>query len=95
MQLQNLREAWLTHSFHCCAFKFPSRHDPIRHEQRQKYLAELKRTCISNGFISATGINNKSEEEIAGGHRGEASTASGWEDVTWEHVGCSNHSLIS
>lgn len=53
MQLQNLRVAWLTHPFHCCAFKFPSRHDPQRYHQRQQYLAQLKRTCIDNGLIPA------------------------------------------
>lgn len=50
LNFQNLRVAWLTHSFHCCAFKFPQRHDPIRHAQRTKYLAELHKKCINDGF---------------------------------------------
>jgi hypothetical protein len=33
--LQHLKEAWLTYSFHCCAFKFPARHDPTRHALHQ------------------------------------------------------------
>lgn len=44
---QNLRVAWLTHSFHCCAFQFPSRHDPKRHARRLKYLSELQKSCMS------------------------------------------------
>lgn len=44
---QNLRFAWLTHPFHCCAFKFPKRHDPYRHAQRVKYLAELHKKCMT------------------------------------------------
>lgn len=44
---QNLRVAWLTHSFHCCAFQFPSRHDPQRHALRLKYLSELQENCMS------------------------------------------------
>lgn len=46
--LQNLRFAWLTHPFHCCAFKFPQRHDPYRHAQRIKYLADLHKKCMNN-----------------------------------------------
>lgn len=50
--MQNLRVAWLTHSFHCCAFKFPQRHDPIRHAQRTKYLAELHKKCLNDGYTA-------------------------------------------
>ncbi|XP_055382811.1 lutropin-choriogonadotropic hormone receptor [Condylostylus longicornis] len=45
---KNLQIAWLTHSFHCCAFKFPSRHDPLRHAKRLKYLEHLEKTCSGN-----------------------------------------------
>ncbi|XP_055681323.1 lutropin-choriogonadotropic hormone receptor isoform X2 [Lutzomyia longipalpis] len=42
---KSLREAWLTHHFHCCAFKFPSRHDPQNHAKRQKHLSLLQKKC--------------------------------------------------
>ncbi|XP_068082589.1 follicle-stimulating hormone receptor isoform X2 [Anabrus simplex] len=42
---KHLREAWLTYSFHCCAFKFPARHDPVRHAQHQAYLAAMRKYC--------------------------------------------------
>lgn len=44
-KFKSLREAWLTHPFHCCAFKFPSRHDPQNHAKRQKHLSLLQKKC--------------------------------------------------
>lgn len=64
--LQNLRVAWLTHSFHCCAFKFPQRHDPYRHAQRIKYLADLHKKCLNEKLISDT--NSNTENVDVGGN---------------------------
>ncbi|XP_055853615.1 lutropin-choriogonadotropic hormone receptor isoform X2 [Episyrphus balteatus] len=44
---QNLQEAWLTHSFHCCAFQFPSTHDPIRHAQNLLEIKRRQMTCTN------------------------------------------------
>ncbi|XP_031619803.1 lutropin-choriogonadotropic hormone receptor-like isoform X2 [Contarinia nasturtii] len=55
---QNLRYAWLTHPFHCCAFKFPQRHDPYRHAQREKYLAELQKKCLNNELMVDTKVKH-------------------------------------
>ncbi|XP_059609436.1 lutropin-choriogonadotropic hormone receptor [Phlebotomus argentipes] len=44
-KFKSLREAWLTHHFHCCAFKFPSRHDPQNHAKMQKHLSLLQKKC--------------------------------------------------
>lgn len=46
---QNLERAYLTHPFHCCAFKFPSRHDPVRHEQQIKLMEEFMK-CKTKGL---------------------------------------------
>uniref|UniRef100_A0A182K8C9 G-protein coupled receptors family 1 profile domain-containing protein n=1 Tax=Anopheles christyi TaxID=43041 RepID=A0A182K8C9_9DIPT len=46
----NLRTAYLTHSFHCCAFKFPARHDPDAHERNLKKFYEVQHRCIANGY---------------------------------------------
>jgi hypothetical protein len=35
----------LTHPFHCCAFKYPSRHDPIRHKQHLDFIRNLEKDC--------------------------------------------------
>lgn len=35
----------MTHSFHCCAFKFPSRHDPKRHAERLKEIEKWQQQC--------------------------------------------------
>ncbi|XP_044744562.1 lutropin-choriogonadotropic hormone receptor [Coccinella septempunctata] len=40
--LENLKVARLTHSFHCCAFKYPKRHNPSRYAE---ISGELKRYC--------------------------------------------------
>ncbi|KRF79137.1 lutropin-choriogonadotropic hormone receptor isoform X2 [Drosophila virilis] len=42
---QNLQRAHLTHSFHCCAFQFPSRHDPKRHAERLQELQKWREQC--------------------------------------------------
>ncbi|XP_053660761.1 thyrotropin receptor [Anopheles marshallii] len=47
---KNLRTAYLTHSFHCCAFKFPARHDPDAHERNLKKFYEVQHRCIANGY---------------------------------------------
>ncbi|EDW13886.1 lutropin-choriogonadotropic hormone receptor [Drosophila mojavensis] len=45
---QNLQRAHLTHSFHCCAFQFPSRHDPQRHAQRMQEVEKWRDQCKNN-----------------------------------------------
>ncbi|KAJ8934103.1 hypothetical protein NQ314_013561 [Rhamnusium bicolor] len=40
--LRNLKEARLTHSFHCCAFKYPEQHNPQKHAQ---YEENMKKIC--------------------------------------------------
>uniref|UniRef100_A0AAG5CPZ5 G-protein coupled receptors family 1 profile domain-containing protein n=1 Tax=Anopheles atroparvus TaxID=41427 RepID=A0AAG5CPZ5_ANOAO len=47
---KNLRNAYLTHSFHCCAFKFPARHDPDAHERNLKKFYEAQDSCIRKGY---------------------------------------------
>ncbi|KAG5668602.1 hypothetical protein PVAND_016538 [Polypedilum vanderplanki] len=42
---KSLEKAFLTHSFHCCAFKFPNLHDPISHKQHLEFLEGLKFDC--------------------------------------------------
>ncbi|XP_034138262.1 lutropin-choriogonadotropic hormone receptor isoform X2 [Drosophila guanche] len=44
---RNLQRAYLTHSFHCCAFQFPSRHDPERHAQRVREIEKWRELCQS------------------------------------------------
>ncbi|XP_054085268.1 thyrotropin receptor isoform X2 [Zeugodacus cucurbitae] len=45
---KNLQRAFLTHSFHCCAFIFPSRHDPQRHAERMKEIEKWQQRCKKN-----------------------------------------------
>ncbi|XP_049532113.1 follicle-stimulating hormone receptor isoform X2 [Anopheles darlingi] len=72
---RNLRTAFLTHSFHCCAFKFPARHDPDAHEQNLKKFYEVQDECIAQGFATphiklepqATGTSTESPPPMTTG----------------------------
>ncbi|KAJ8976709.1 hypothetical protein NQ317_000141 [Molorchus minor] len=44
--LRNLKEAKLTHSFHCCAFRYPEHHNPEKHAQ---YEENMKNICKELG----------------------------------------------
>ena len=43
-------KAWLTHSFHCCAFKFPQRHDPLSYSKHMKLYENFMNKCKSKGY---------------------------------------------
>lgn len=45
---KNLKHAYLTHSFHCCAFKFPKRHNPELHKKKLKWIEEQQASCAQN-----------------------------------------------
>ncbi|XP_065074942.1 lutropin-choriogonadotropic hormone receptor-like [Ochlerotatus camptorhynchus] len=49
---KNLQTAYLTHSFHCCAFRFPAQHDPDGHEQNLRRFHEDQKKCIAKGFAT-------------------------------------------
>ncbi|KAL9694333.1 hypothetical protein quinque_013618 [Culex quinquefasciatus] len=49
---KNLQTAYLTHSFHCCAFRFPARHDPDGHEQNMRRFKENQKKCIAKGYAT-------------------------------------------
>lgn len=59
---KNLRSAYLTHSFHCCAFKFPTRHDKELHEQKLKWIEKLQENCIKD--FDAIGFGEKISRRI-------------------------------
>jgi thyroid stimulating hormone receptor len=48
--LQSLEKAWLTHSFHCCAFKFPQRHDPESFKRHNDLINNFKSECKAKGY---------------------------------------------
>ncbi|XP_035776703.1 thyrotropin receptor-like isoform X1 [Anopheles albimanus] len=72
---RNLRTAFLTHSFHCCAFKFPARHDPDAHEQNLKKFYEVQDECIAQGYATphiklepqATGTSTETTPSVISG----------------------------
>lgn len=53
-----MAKAFLTHSFHCCAFKFPEQHDPLSHEKFLKVIDEFKNDCKSKGYHQVGDIKN-------------------------------------
>jgi thyrotropin receptor len=67
--LQKLERAYLTHSFHCCAFKYPSRHDPTRHREYLDLLKDFKLKCKGEkSFLSdsTSALSDRSKRSIAG-----------------------------
>lgn len=56
-------KAWLTHSFHCCAFKFPQRHDPESFKRHRELINNFKSECKAKGYsqtndVESTSFNN-------------------------------------
>lgn len=55
-----LKEAHLTHPFHCCAFKYPEQHDPKRHAE---YEEILRRNCqklmLNNGTNQGISVRKR------------------------------------
>ncbi|XP_064556461.1 lutropin-choriogonadotropic hormone receptor isoform X2 [Drosophila montana] len=70
--IYNFQRAHLTHSFHCCAFQFPSRHDPKRHAQRLQELQKWREQCNGDRDLHRDVARklkkNTSVEETAGVH---------------------------
>ncbi|XP_073955887.1 leucine-rich repeat-containing G protein-coupled receptor 1 isoform X2 [Choristoneura fumiferana] len=62
--LRGLKEAHLTHHFHCCAFAFPDRHDPARHALYELYIKELKEKCSQNEESKSAERRQRSLEPI-------------------------------
>lgn len=60
----NLKEAFLTHPFHCCAFKFPEQHDPMRHAQHQE---KIRQACENQPNVDTGQTRKKREEDLWGG----------------------------
>ncbi|NP_001037033.1 leucine-rich repeat G protein-coupled receptor precursor [Bombyx mori] len=46
-EFQQLEKAYLTHHFHCCAFKFPEIHNPARHKLYETQMAMMMQRCAS------------------------------------------------
>ncbi|XP_047991439.1 lutropin-choriogonadotropic hormone receptor isoform X2 [Leguminivora glycinivorella] len=62
--LQSLKQAHLTHHFHCCAFAFPERHDPARHALYELYMKQLKEKCAQNAKTASAERRQRSLEPI-------------------------------
>lgn len=45
LNFRDLQEAFLTHSFHCCAYKYPARHDPSYYTERQRLKEIIQKKC--------------------------------------------------
>ncbi|KAK5648565.1 hypothetical protein RI129_003457 [Pyrocoelia pectoralis] len=53
-ELRHLQEAYLTHPFHCCAFKYPAQHDPIGYAQYQEAVraaCEYRAPALDTGHF--------------------------------------------
>ncbi|GLV39853.1 Leucine-rich repeat-containing G protein-coupled receptor 1 [Carabus blaptoides fortunei] len=53
---KNIRAAWLTYPYHCCAFRFPSTHDPQEYAKHEQFLRHLQHACSSNMSLKHNGL---------------------------------------
>lgn len=54
LNFRDLQEAFLTHSFHCCAFKYPARHDPKYFAERQRQMMIIQKQCAESSSTKST-----------------------------------------
>ncbi|XP_024939982.1 lutropin-choriogonadotropic hormone receptor isoform X4 [Cephus cinctus] len=40
-----IKEAHLTYPYHCCAFKFPAKHDPAEHRKHEEFILQINKYC--------------------------------------------------
>lgn len=57
LNFRDLQEAYLTHSFHCCAFKYPARHDPSYYAERQRQKDIIAKLCSESSTKSVPKVN--------------------------------------
>ncbi|KFB41293.1 AGAP004035-PA-like protein [Anopheles sinensis] len=86
---KNLRTAYLTHSFHCCAFKFPARHDPDAHERNLKKFYEAQDSCIRKGYSTP-----QVKLEVASSAETLPAASTGPDVAEQQHVGSSSRQIV-
>uniref|UniRef100_A0A6P7FTW1 Lutropin-choriogonadotropic hormone receptor-like n=1 Tax=Diabrotica virgifera virgifera TaxID=50390 RepID=A0A6P7FTW1_DIAVI len=60
--LGKLTSAKLTHSFHCCAFRYPEQHDPSKHAQYAENLKKICELANSDSNVSSRKRRSSSKE---------------------------------
>ncbi|XP_050505903.1 lutropin-choriogonadotropic hormone receptor-like isoform X2 [Diabrotica virgifera virgifera] len=60
--LGKLTSAKLTHSFHCCAFRYPEQHDPSKHAQYTENLKKICELANSDSNVSSRKRRSSSKE---------------------------------
>lgn len=79
-----MERAYLTHSFHCCAFKFPQRHNPTKHKEYLDLVKRFKNECKNEQFTttgspptaSVLGSSEKKRRSISENHENSKSSTS-------------------
>ncbi|XP_025830310.1 thyrotropin receptor-like isoform X2 [Agrilus planipennis] len=84
-ELKSLKDAHLTHPFHCCAFKYPKQHDPAGYAQ---YQANVKQICESGLFPFDTGQLRNDQQNHKRKRRKRSSINDSWSAIfSWpEHL---------
>ncbi|XP_039283238.1 lutropin-choriogonadotropic hormone receptor isoform X2 [Nilaparvata lugens] len=49
-----IKQAWLTYSYHCCAFRFPAKHDPLQHTKHKEFVGMMERYCSKESSGTST-----------------------------------------
>ncbi|XP_060833884.1 lutropin-choriogonadotropic hormone receptor-like [Rhopalosiphum padi] len=50
---KNIKEAWLTYPYHCCAFHFPKTHNPQGYANHEKLQQKMLQECKNIPFVDA------------------------------------------
>lgn len=66
LNFRSLQEAHLTHSFHCCAFKYPARHDPKYYAERQQLKDKILKMCAESSTKSNPEVTEMASNDVWG-----------------------------
>ncbi|KAI4469087.1 glycoprotein hormone receptor [Holotrichia oblita] len=79
LDLQRLEKAYLTHHFHCCAFKYPEQHNPTRHAE---YEHKIREFCSKQGQSLPTDTGQADAKSVR--KKRSSDDSSGSSDVSWK-----------
>ncbi|CAL8111620.1 unnamed protein product [Orchesella dallaii] len=68
---EDLKEAWLTWPYHCCAFEFPETHDPVAYQKYQDFVRSVVNLCANaseNISTSSTELPDQTNGESSSPH---------------------------
>ncbi|XP_039282998.1 LOW QUALITY PROTEIN: lutropin-choriogonadotropic hormone receptor [Nilaparvata lugens] len=59
----SLKDVYLTYSCHCCAFRFPARHDPAGFRRHKEFVEKMIRDCSSSHLGENVSYNDRANQQ--------------------------------